>query len=113
MPAGKARSGRTRRGEESGTGHSARPRPVAHIDQQRCDRSPGCPVMRICPMHAVVPAESTNEGDTPQTKGILHGLFGNRSSQGWTVDAAKCSGCLLCAQYCPHGAVQPRERTVA
>ena len=68
--------------------------------------------MRICPMHAVVPDAST-DSDVPQPKGLLRGLFGGPSSQGWTVDVAKCSGCLLCAQYCPHGAVEPRERTLA
>ena len=111
MPAGKARSVHTSRGEKSGTGHSQRPKPVAHIDQQRCDRSPGCPVMRICPMNAVVPEESPGSQAPPS--GRLHSFFGLRASHGWKVDADKCSGCLLCAQYCPHGAVQPRERTLA
>ena len=111
MPAGKARSGRTARGEKSGTGHSARPKPVAHIDQQRCDRSPGCPVMRICPMHAVVP--DGDVGSETTSNGRLRSLFAANPPHAWKVDAAKCSGCLLCAQYCPHGAVVPRERSVA
>ena len=111
MPAGKARTRTERRDGQSGADSSTRLRPVAHIDQQRCDRSVSCPVMRICPMHAVVPDESVGAEEAP-TKG-LRSLPGAHPSHGWRVDAGKCSGCLLCAQYCPHGAVQPRERTVA
>jgi NAD-dependent dihydropyrimidine dehydrogenase PreA subunit len=111
MAAGKARNHTKGHGERSGSAGSTPPRPVAYIDQQRCDRSPGCPVMRICPMHAVVPGESSGTDEAP-SKG-LRSLFGSRPSHGWQIDADKCKGCLLCAQYCPHGAVQPRERTVA
>ena len=93
-------------GRSGGTGGQAT-RPVAYIDTHRCDRAAGCPVSRICPKKAVVPA-----GDPePQPKSFLGSLFAGPSQvSGWTVEEDKCSGCLLCAQYCPHGAVVPRER---
>lgn len=94
----------------AGDGRDGRPpRPVAHIDQTRCDRSPACPVRRICPKQAVVPDESGAPG---QGKSILSFLgFGGNTA--WKVDENKCTGCLLCASYCPHAAVQPRRRDVA
>lgn len=81
-------------------------RPVAHINQDRCDRSPACPVSRICPRDAVVPDAPADERQT----GRLRQLFGAAPSHAWKVDESKCSGCLLCAQYCPHRAVESRKR---
>lgn len=91
----------------TGPSSSKSERPVAYIDGDRCDRSPSCPVMKICPKNAVVrqPAES------PKGSSFLGSLFGGPTPvEAWTVDEDTCSGCLLCAQYCPHGAVVPRER---
>lgn len=82
------------------------PRPVAAIDGTRCDRSSGCPVVRICPKKAVVPDGPAEARPTS----FLGSLFGSVPAHGWRVDEYKCSGCLLCAQYCPHGAVHARER---
>jgi Pyruvate/2-oxoacid:ferredoxin oxidoreductase delta subunit len=82
-------------------------KPVAFIDTHRCDRAAGCPVSRICPKKAVVPSGEPAARPTS----FLSSLFGGPGQVGgWTVDESKCSGCLLCAQYCPHGAVVPRER---
>lgn len=57
---------------------------VAVIDQVRCDRSPFCPVKRVCPVHAV--------------KGSLF--------QAPQVDNSACIGCGKCVSYCPTGAVK-------
>lgn len=62
--------------------------------------------MRICPRKAVV-----SETPAPTPRRGLFSVFGRGSEPAWTVDPAKCTGCLLCAQYCPHGAVSGRERT--
>jgi formate hydrogenlyase subunit 6/NADH:ubiquinone oxidoreductase subunit I len=64
--------------------------------------------MRICPKKAVVPRQSGDQ----QPSSFFGSLFGARPSSGWTVDQDRCTGCLLCAQYCPHGAVVAQPRTV-
>jgi NAD-dependent dihydropyrimidine dehydrogenase PreA subunit len=83
-------------------------KPVAYIDQTRCDRAPGCPVSRVCPKDALV-SEAAESGPPTPTRS----LFGSRSARprpAWKVDESKCTGCLLCARYCPHQAVQARSR---
>jgi NAD-dependent dihydropyrimidine dehydrogenase PreA subunit len=94
-------------GDRSGHGSGGRERParpVARIDPARCDRSPGCPVSRVCPKEAVVLERAAATGHTP-TSGSL-----SRSRPVWTVDERKCTGCLLCARYCPQQAVEPAVR---
>ena len=59
------------------------------IDAAACDRSPGCPVKRICPRGAVEPVEG---GAYP-------------GANGYTVNQDLCTGCALCVRYCPMGAV--------
>lgn len=87
-------------------------RPVAHIDQSTCDGCPRCPVSRICPNDAVVPdtagiEPSKSGGHSPSR---LRSLLGKRQDHAWKVEEGKCAGCLLCATYCPHQAVVPKER---
>lgn len=66
----------------------------AVLNETRCDNSPFCPVMKVCPAKAL---ERT--GGTP----AFFGLF--RVGGKVSLDPAKCTGCGLCVQYCPHGAV--------
>jgi TPP-dependent indolepyruvate ferredoxin oxidoreductase alpha subunit len=87
-------------------------KPVAFIDQARCDGAPGCPVSYVCPKKAVVPdPEAQPLNDEPTS--WLASLFGSASPVKWVVDEDLCTGCLLCAQYCPHKAVVPGTRTNA
>ncbi|MBM7562287.1 ATP-binding protein [Fusibacter tunisiensis] len=58
-------------------------RKVARIDHGRCDRSPFCPVKRVCPVKAVTGS-----------------MF-----QAPTVSEEDCTGCGKCLNYCPMGAV--------
>ncbi len=57
----------------------------AYINQLVCDKSPFCPVKRICPAKAV------------ERKGLLVGEI--------TINEEKCTGCGKCVKYCPHNAV--------
>ncbi|MHB9148487.1 MAG: 4Fe-4S dicluster domain-containing protein [Thermoleophilia bacterium] len=82
-------------------------KPVAHIDRERCDGAPGCPVSRICPRQAVVPDRAAAPAETSWLRGLL---APKEATTTWTVDEGRCTGCLLCAQYCPHRAVVPAER---
>lgn len=105
MSKGKGRSGGWAARDE---GRPQEPeRPVAYIDHSRCDRAPGCPVSRICPKNAVVPDPGAPERPARSLFGFLSGT----SRPGWAIDENKCSGCLLCARYCPHQAVLARTRT--
>lgn len=54
----------------------------AVISQERCDRSPFCPVRRMCPRGAVI-----------------------ASPEGFVIDTEKCTGCGVCMNYCPRKAV--------
>ena len=81
-------------------------RPVAYINTERCDCSTSCPVNRICPRDAVVSEPDGAE----KPAGRLKQLFRGSPSYTWRIEESKCSGCLLCAQYCPHRAVEPRKR---
>jgi NAD-dependent dihydropyrimidine dehydrogenase PreA subunit len=62
---------------------------TAAIDTARCDRSPGCPVRRVCPRGAVQPIPG---GTYP-------------GAEGYAVDASRCTGCGVCVRVCPTGAV--------
>lgn len=57
----------------------------AVINQNKCDKSPFCPVKRVCPVGAVNQA----------------GFFGGQI----TINDEKCIGCGKCISYCPHQAV--------
>jgi Fe-S-cluster-containing hydrogenase component 2 len=105
-----AQAGR-RNGEHRSGGHrvAGSDRPVAHIDQARCDHSASCPVNRICPREAVVPDSNVEGSKAPW----FRSLIGNDTPTTWTVSEDRCTGCLLCAQYCPQHAVLPRERQKA
>jgi Pyruvate/2-oxoacid:ferredoxin oxidoreductase delta subunit len=87
-------------------------RPVAYIEQSTCDGCSSCTVSHICPKDAVVldpagvgPAQTARHSRNP-----FRSLLGEHRPHAWRVDESKCSGCLLCAPYCPHKAVVPRER---
>jgi TPP-dependent indolepyruvate ferredoxin oxidoreductase alpha subunit len=99
----------TDRGDRKAAGAQ---KPVAAIDQSRCDGAPGCPVSYVCPKQAVV-----HDPDAPPTqdqdRSWLGSLFGQAAPVKWVVDQDLCTGCLLCAQYCPHKAVVPGERTTS
>ncbi|MBS7525657.1 4Fe-4S binding protein [Fusibacter paucivorans] len=56
---------------------------VAVIDANRCDRSPFCPVKRVCPVNAV--------------KANMYGVP--------EVNQSECIGCGKCLRYCPMRAV--------
>ncbi|MCY6369078.1 4Fe-4S binding protein [Clostridium ganghwense] len=60
----------------------------AYIDSNKCDRSPFCPVKRVCPVEAVYQEKK--------------GLFSKGPA---TVDKDKCVGCGKCLKACPRGAV--------
>lgn len=60
----------------------------AYINQSVCDRSPFCPVKRVCPVNAV------------EKKGFFGGEI--------TINKEKCIGCSKCVAYCPHHAVSMR-----
>ncbi len=88
-------------------------RPVAHIDQSSCDGCATCSVSRICPRDAVIPDDAA--GISPSESGghspsRLRRLLSKRQDHAWKVEESKCAGCLLCAPYCPHQAVIPKER---
>jgi len=68
----------------------------AAIDTVRCDKSPFCPVKRVCPQGAI-----------SQQKGEKKLLFFNTGN--YQVDKSKCTGCGICVSYCPHGAVKMQK----
>ena len=55
----------------------------AVIDSGRCDKSPFCPVKRVCPVKAVTQETSIFGSSTP------------------VIDEEKCIGCGICAFKCP------------
>lgn len=69
----------------------------AEIDQNRCDRSPGCPASRVCPAHAIVSEMQTDQ---------VFSFFGPRPS--YSVNEDLCTGCGICTHRCPMGAIQMR-----
>lgn len=60
---------------------------IAVVDSNICDKSPFCPVKRVCPENAI-----TQEGN-----------FFNTSVP--IIDPNRCIGCGKCVNYCPHKAV--------
>jgi len=64
--------------------------PDVRIDNDACDRSPGCPSRRVCPTGAIVPLEG--------------GLY--PGANGYTVVDELCRGCGVCARMCAGGAVR-------
>lgn len=84
-------------------------RPVAFIDPSLCDRLATCPVRAICPKDAVVAAPGSPKAKTQRR------WFGQRAEPeapaSWQIDEDRCTGCLLCAQYCHNGAVVPGTRS--
>lgn len=64
---------------------------TARIEPRACDRSPGCPVARVCPRGAVVRIQ-----DGPY-------------AGAWKVDEDRCTGCGMCVRVCPTGAVSMIE----
>lgn len=66
----------------------------AILNESRCDNSPFCPVVKVCPAKAVERVGGTG--------GFL-GIFGGGGTV--AINADKCTGCGACVPYCPHGAV--------
>jgi len=60
-----------------------------HINEAACDRSPGCPARQVCPRNAIKPIPG---GHYP-------------GANGYMVDESLCTGCAVCARFCPTGAV--------
>ncbi|MGM0396830.1 MAG: 4Fe-4S binding protein [Bacillota bacterium] len=58
---------------------------IAKIIEAKCDRSPFCPVKRVCPTGAV------------ERAGFFMGKV--------IINDEKCIGCGKCIQICPHNAV--------
>ncbi|WP_422486655.1 4Fe-4S binding protein [Gudongella sp. DL1XJH-153] len=58
---------------------------IAKIIESKCDRSPFCPVKRVCPTGAV------------ERAGFFMGKV--------VINDEKCIGCGKCIQICPHKAV--------
>lgn len=75
---------------------------TAVIHNERCDRSPFCPVMRVCPVGAV---------SMTRTKGASgFGDFFGLASGEVKIDEEKCTGCGKCVAYCPMRAVSMVEK---
>lgn len=60
---------------------------VAVVDSNRCDKSPFCPVKRVCPVGAVTQKKKFLRAETP------------------VIDPEKCIGCKKCVAVCPMQAV--------
>ncbi|HZD60987.1 MAG TPA: 4Fe-4S binding protein [Anaerolineae bacterium] len=69
----------------------------AEIDQNRCDRSLGCPASRVCPTKAIVSETQTDH---------IFAFFGPRPT--YSVDEDLCVGCGVCTSRCPMGAISMR-----
>lgn len=65
---------------------------VAVINAEKCDNSPFCPVMRVCPQGAVV----------KKGAGAIASFFGGGKVE---IESEKCTGCGVCVRSCPRGAV--------
>lgn len=66
---------------------------IAVIDEKRCDKSPHCPVKKVCPRDAIV-SHKSKEGFS---------LFA--SIEKYEIDPEKCTGCGVCLKFCPMKAV--------
>ena len=64
---------------------------IAVIDNSRCDKSPFCPVKRVCPVKAVTQKGSIFTSEVP------------------VVNDELCIGCGVCEKYCPMGAVKMKK----
>lgn len=62
---------------------------VAYINPNACDRSPGCPPIKVCPVQAITHEKT--------------GMFSYKAS---LVDSESCTGCQKCLNYCPRGAIK-------
>ncbi len=60
----------------------------AIIDNNRCDKSPFCPVKRVCPTGAVTQKGGIFRSETPK------------------INEALCIGCEKCILVCPMAAVK-------
>lgn len=69
----------------------------AEIDQNRCDRSPGCPARRVCPTNAIVSEMQVDQ---------IFAFFGPRPS--YSIKEDLCAGCGICTTRCPMGAISMR-----
>ena len=63
---------------------------VAKLKRNRCDKSPLCPVIKICTLDAI----------TQKRRGFLN-LFADYPE----IDPGKCMGCGVCVDACPRGAI--------
>lgn len=61
----------------------------AVVKPELCDRSPGCPPIRICPFQAV---------SHKKIKGFMY--------EASVIDKNACTGCGKCINYCPGGAIK-------
>ena len=68
-------------------------RKYAVIDPVSCDRSPGCPAIRVCPVQAISHEKN--------------GMFTFGPS---VVDTDKCTGCSICLNFCPGQAISMKVR---
>jgi Fe-S-cluster-containing hydrogenase component 2 len=63
---------------------------LAILNQKKCDRSPFCPPKRVCPVKAIKKEKKS-------------GFFGFGGKL--FIDKSLCTGCKICVQYCPMGAI--------
>lgn len=70
----------------------------ANIVEARCDKSPFCPAKRACPTKAIEAKKNENK------ESGFFGLF-RGAHLGYEVNAEKCTGCSVCLNYCPMGAI--------
>lgn len=82
----------------------------AILNESRCDNSPFCPVVKVCPAKAVervallpVEGEGADEGLLKTLTSFLS--LDRARKKKVAINADKCTGCGACVPYCPHGAV--------
>ncbi|NLI92710.1 MAG: 4Fe-4S binding protein [Peptococcaceae bacterium] len=62
---------------------------IAYVNPNLCDRSPGCPAIKVCPSQA-----------------LSHKRAGMFSYDATMADPEKCTGCAKCLNNCPGGAIK-------